>query len=84
MAEKNRRKQIGIVIKNQMEKSIVVKIDRRVTHPVYGRVISKSSTVMAHDEKNECQIGDKVSIIESHPLSKRKHWRLIKILEKAK
>lgn len=83
--ERNRRKEkIGIVTSNKMQSSIVVSVERKVQHPKYGKFTNKTSKFMAHDEKNECQIGDKVLIVETRPLSKMKRWRLVEILEKAK
>ena len=67
-----------------MEKSISVVVERRIQHPIYGKFVKKSNKFMAHDEKNECNIGDKVRIMETRPLSARKRWRLVEILEKAK
>jgi len=67
-----------------MEKSISVMVERKIKHPLYGKYVKKSNSFMAHDEKNECQIGDIVKIMETRPLSKNKRWRLIEILEKAK
>lgn len=83
--ERNLRKErIGIVTSNKMDKSIVVLVERRLKHPKYGKFIKKTSTFVAHDEANECKIGDKVAIMETRPLSKLKRWRLIEIIEKAK
>jgi len=79
-----RKQKIGIVVSNKMDKTIVVKVDRRVRHPKYGKFIKRSTKFYAHDEKNECSIGDKVSIMETRPLSKMKRWRLIEIIEKVK
>lgn len=73
----------GRVISDKMNKSIVVLIERRVTHPVYGKIINKSTKMKAHDENNECQIGDLVTIAESRPISKTKSWTLVKIEERA-
>ena len=85
MAERNLRKErVGIVVSNKMDKSIVITVHRRVKHLVYGKYIGKSSKFMVHDEKNECGIGDTVRIMETRPLSKRKRWRLVEIIEKAK
>ena len=85
MEERSNRKNItGKVVKNKMEKSIVVSVERKVKHPMYGKFVKKTSTFMAHDEKNECGVGDVVSIMETRPLSKNKRWRLVQILEKAK
>jgi small subunit ribosomal protein S17 len=67
-----------------MQKSIVVEIERREKHPIYGKFIKKTNRFMAHDEKEECNIGDTVRIMETRPLSKRKHWRLVEIIERAK
>ena len=69
---------------NKMDKSIVVKVERKVKHPLYGKFVKKSTKFMAHDEKNECSIGDVVRIMETRPLSKNKCWRLVEIVEKAK
>lgn len=85
MEERNLRKQlIGIVTSDKMEKSISVSVERRIQHPIYGKFVKKSNKFMAHDEKNECSIGDKVRIMETRPTSARKRWRLVEILEKAK
>ena len=83
--ERNLRKQReGIVTSNKMDKTITVEVLRRVKHPIYGKFVKKSSSFVAHDEKNECAEGDTVKIMETRPLSKRKNWRLVEILEKAK
>ena len=83
--ERNLRKErIGVVVSNKMQKSIVVEIERREKHPIYGKFIKKTSRFMAHDEKNDCNIGDTVRIMETRPLSKRKCWRLVEIIERAK
>ena len=79
-----RKEKTGMVISNKMDKSIVVNVERKVKHPKYGKFIKKTSKFMAHDEKNECGIGDIVTIAETRPLSKNKNWRLKQILEKAK
>lgn len=85
MAERNLRKQlVGVVTSNKMDKSISVSVERRIQHPIYGKFVKKSKKFMAHDEKNECQIGDKVRIMETRPLSARKRWRLVEVVEKAK
>lgn len=85
MSDRNLRKQkIGIVTSNKMEKSIAVNVERKEKHPIYGKFVKKSNKFIAHDEKNECQIGDRVRIMETRPLSKRKRWRLIEVIEKAK
>lgn len=83
--ERNLRKErIGTVVSNKMDKSIVVLVERKVKHPKYGKFVKKSTKFMAHDEKNECNIGDFVRIMETRPLSKNKCWRLVEIIEKAK
>ena len=85
MMERNLRKErIGVVVSNKMDKSIVILVERKVKHPKYGKFVKKSSRFMAHDEKNECNIGDTVRIMETRPLSKNKCWRLVEIVEKAK
>jgi small subunit ribosomal protein S17 len=79
-----RKTRIGIVVSNKMDKSVTVSIERRVPHPIYKKYFKKTSNLMAHDEKNECTIGDKVKIMETRPLSLKKRWRLVEIVEKAK
>ena len=79
-----RKERIGVVVSNKMDKSIVVEIERREKHPIYGKFIKKTNRFMAHDEKEECNIGDTVRIMETRPLSKRKRWRLVEIIERAK
>jgi small subunit ribosomal protein S17 len=83
--ERNLRKErIGVIVSNKMDKSIVVQVTRNVKHPIYGKFVKKSSKFVAHDEKNECNIGDTVRIMETRPISKNKCWRLVEILERAK
>jgi small subunit ribosomal protein S17 len=83
--ERNFRKQReGVVVSNKMTKSIIVEVESRLKHPKYGKFLKKTSRFMAHDEKEECQIGDVVRIMETRPLSKNKCWRLVEIIEKAK
>ena len=82
-AKKRIRTLTGKVVSNKMDKSITVLVERRVRHPVYGKYMTKSSKVHAHDEKNECNIGDVVSLSESKPISKTKAWQLVSILENA-
>lgn len=83
--ERNLRKErIGVVVSNKMDKSITVLVERKVKHPKYGKFIKRSSKFMAHDEKNECVMGDTVRIMETRPLSKNKCWRLVEIIERAK
>ena len=85
MEERNLRKsRVGIVVSNKMEKTIVVAIRDNVVHPMYGKIIKRTLKVHAHDEANACGIGDKVSIMETRPLSKTKRWRIVEIIEKAK
>ncbi|NET32807.1 MAG: 30S ribosomal protein S17 [Cyanothece sp. SIO1E1] len=85
MAERNLRKtRTGVVTSNKMDKTIAVSVERRLQHPIYGKFVKKSKKFIAHDEQNECQIGDRVRIMETRPLSKRKRWRLVEILERAK
>ena len=79
-----RRDIIGEVVSTKMQKTIVVRVDRQVKHGFYSKYVVRSKKFMAHDEKNECGIGDMVSIMESRPLSKNKKWRLVEVLEKAK
>jgi small subunit ribosomal protein S17 len=85
MSDRNLRKtRIGVVISNKMDKTVVVAVERKVQHPIYGKFLKKTTKFHAHDEKNECSIGDTVRIMESRPLSKTKRWRLVEIVEKAK
>ena len=79
-----RKEKIGLVVSNKMEKSITVIVERKVKHPKYGKFVKKTSKFMAHDEKNECNEGDTVMIMETRPLSKNKCWRLVEIIERAK
>ncbi len=85
MEERNLRKErVGIVVSDKMDKTIVVAISERVKHPLYKKIVSRTKKCKAHDENNECGIGDKVRIAETRPLSKDKCWRLVEIIEKAK
>ncbi len=79
-----RKERIGRVVSNKMTKSITVLVERKVKHPIYGKFVSKSKKLMAHDESNDCGIGDLVKIMETRPTSKNKRWRLVEILERAK
>ncbi len=79
-----RKTQIGIVTSNKMDKTVVVTIQDRVKHPLYNKIVDKSVKYKAHDENNECGVGDKVLIMECRPLSKDKNWRVVEIIEKAK
>lgn len=84
MEERNLRKvMIGTVTSNKMDKTIVVSVETSVKHPIYGKVVKRTYKLKAHDEENKCQIGDKVKVMETRPLSKDKRWRLVEILEKA-
>ena len=82
--ETNRKEKVGLVTSNKMTKSIVVSVQRQIKHPKYGKFIKRTSKFMAHDEKNESNIGDTVRIVETRPISKNKCWRLVEIVEKAK
>ena len=83
--ERNLRKERqGRVVGNKMDKSIVVAVERKVKHPIYGKFVKKTTKLTAHDEKNECNEGDTVRLMETRPLSKSKRWRLVEIVEKAK
>ena len=85
MEKRNLRKErIGVVTSNKMEKSIVVSVVKRVKHPMYGKFVLQTKKFVAHDEKNDCNIGDTVRIMETRPLSKTKCWRLAEIIERAK
>ncbi|HMI77903.1 MAG TPA: 30S ribosomal protein S17 [Ferruginibacter sp.] len=85
MVERNLRKtKLGVVSSNRMDKTITVSVERKVKHPLYGKFVKKSTKFHAHDEKNECSIGDTVKIMESRPLSKTKRWRLVEVVEKVK
>lgn len=85
MADRNARKmRQGMVVSASMDKSITVQLERTMRHPLYGRVVNRRSKLYAHDEDNQCGVGDRVMVAETRPLSKLKRWRLVKILEKAK
>ncbi len=79
-----RKTRIGVVVSSKMDKTITVAIERKVPHPIYKKYFKKTTKLMAHDEKQECGLGDKVKIMETRPLSKNKRWRLVEIVEKAK
>lgn len=79
-----RKTRVGIVSSNKMDKTITVKVERKIKHPLYGKFLKKTTSFHAHDEKNECSIGDTVKIMESRPMSKTKRWRLVEIVEKVK
>ncbi len=83
--ERNTRKvREGVVVSDKMDKSIVVLVERKMKHPIYGKFLKRSTKFMAHDEKNDSHIGDRVKIMETRPLSKNKCWRLVEIIERAK
>lgn len=83
--DRNLRKvRVGVVSSNKMDKTITVKVERKVKHPMYGKFVKKTTSFHAHDEKNECSIGDIVKIMESRPMSKTKRWRLVEVVEKVK
>ena len=85
MEERNLRKvRIGKVVSNKMDKFITITVDRKVKHPLYGKFVQKTTKLMAHDENNECGIGDTVKVMETRPLSKIKCWRLLEVVAKAK
>ena len=85
MVERNLRKiRVGVVTSNKMDKTITVAVERKVKHPIYGKFVKKTTKFHAHDEKQECAIGDVVKIMETRPLSKTKRWRLVEVVEKAK
>ena len=85
MIQRNLRKErIGVVVSDKMEKSITITVERKVKHAMYGKFVKSTNKFTAHDEKNECGIGDTVRIMETKPISKNKCWRLVEILEKAK
>ena len=80
----SRKERVGVVVSDGMEKSIVVAIERQVKHPIYHKYVKKTTKLMAHDDVNEAHVGDTVRIMETRPLSKRKRWRLVEIVEKAR
>jgi len=85
MEKRNLRKErIGLVVSNKMEKSIVVAVNRKMKHPIYGKFVNKTSKFIAHDEENRCNMGDLVKIMETRPLSKNKVWRLVEVIERVK
>ncbi|MEP1094586.1 MAG: 30S ribosomal protein S17 [Cyclobacteriaceae bacterium] len=83
--ERNLRKErVGQVVSNKMQKGITVAVDRKVKHPIYGKFVRKTTKLTAHDENNDCNIGDTVKVMETRPISKNKRWRLVEIIERAK
>jgi small subunit ribosomal protein S17 len=81
--ESRRQEKVGIVTSNKMQKTVVVTVERQVTHPLYKRVVRRAKNFMAHDEKSECRVGDRVRIQETRPLSRRKRWRVVAVIAKA-
>lgn len=79
-----RKQKIGVVVSDKMDKTIAVKVERRLMHPLYGKFVKRSKKFFAHDEENTCKVGDKVRIMETRPLSKNKSWRLVEVIERAK
>ena len=79
-----RKERVGLVIGDKMQKSITVAVVRKVKHPIYGKFVQKTTKLTAHDEQNDCNVGDTVKIMETRPLSKRKRWRLVEIVKRAK
>jgi small subunit ribosomal protein S17 len=79
-----RKERIGVVVSNKMDKSVVVAVETREKHPIYGKFVKKTKKFHAHDETNTCQVGDTIKIMETRPLSKTKRWRLVEIIERAK
>ena len=85
MAERNLRKtRVGLVVSDKMDKTVVVAIVDNVKHPLYKKIVKRTVRLKAHDEKNECRVGDRVEVMETRPLSKDKRWRLVRVIEKAK
>jgi small subunit ribosomal protein S17 len=85
MMERNLRKtRVGVVTSNKMHKTIAVTVERKLRHPIYGKFVKKTKNFIAHDENNDCNIGDVVKIMETRPMSKLKRWRLVEIVERAK
>jgi small subunit ribosomal protein S17 len=83
-SRKLRKERTGLVVSDKMDKSITIVVERKVKHPIYGKFVKKTSKFIAHDEKNDCNIGDTVRVMETRPLSKNKCWRLVEIIERAK
>lgn len=83
-ARGNRKTRSGVVVSDKMDKTVVVEIRTRVRHPLYGKIQNRTNKLKAHDEKNECGVGDTVRVMETRPLSKDKRWRVVEIIEKAK
>ncbi len=79
-----RKTRVGVVVSDKMDKTVVVSLSSRVRHPLYGKIVTRTSKIKAHDEENACGIGDTVEMMECRPLSRDKHWRVVRIVEKAK
>ena len=79
-----RKTRVGVVVSDKMDKTVVVSLSTRVRHPLYGKIVNRTSKIKAHDEENACGVGDTVEMMECRPLSKEKHWRVVRIVEKAK
>ena len=79
-----RKTRVGMVVSDKMDKTVVVAIRTRVRHPLYGKIMNRTTKLKAHDEKNECGVGDRVLVMETRPLSREKRWRVVEIIEKAK
>jgi small subunit ribosomal protein S17 len=83
MERGNRKSRVGVVVSNKMTKTVVVKVERRVPDRKYGKIVTRAEKYKAHDEKQECQPGDRVRMVETRPMSKDKHWRVVEVIEKA-
>lgn len=81
-ARPRRKVRVGVVVSDKMDKSVVVLVERRFRHPLYGKTVRRSKRFMAHDEQNQCRVGDRVRIMETRPLSRRKRWRVVEVLER--
>ena len=84
MERNSRKTRVGVVVSDKMDKTVVVAVKDNVKHPLYKKIMKRTITFKAHDEENACRIGDKVQVMETRPLSKDKHWRVVKVLEQAK
>jgi len=85
MSDRNYRKErVGVVVSDKMDKSVVVGVERQLMHPIYGRTVKKNKRYVAHDEANDCKVGDTVRIVETRPMSKTKRWRVGEVIERAK
>lgn len=84
MERNSRKTRVGVVVSDKMDKTVVVAVKDNVKHPLYKKIMKRTITFKAHDEENACRIGDKVQVMETRPLSKDKHWRVVKVIEQAK